>query len=332
MYSEEHIQRLISGLAKIVAAWDMTSAATIKLLTVSENATFIATEGTRKIIVRVHAPDYHSYDEVKSELAWILDLKQQNILNTPSPIALADGEYIATVSDGQRDYLAVAFEFMQGQEPDVSNDLAAWFEELGAITAKLHQHAKNWQRPEGFTRKKWNLDNCIGPYGYWGDWQNAANLTPVGKIVIKEAISVISQRLEAYGMGASRFGLVHADLRLTNLLITESQMSVIDFDDSGFCWYAYDFAAAISFHELDKQVPDLKQAWIKGYRSVASFSQADEEEIDTFIMLRRIMLTAWLASHSHSNENQTIGSSYTNGTVCLARLYVSKNTLNYAVS
>lgn len=332
MYSEEHIQRLASSLSDKVAVWGVTPAATIKLLTLSENATFIVSEGEHKIIVRVHAPDYHSYEEVESELAWILDLKRQNILNTPSPIQLASGEYISKVNDGERDCFAVAFEFMEGQEPEVTNNLVSWFEELGSITAKLHQHAKQWQRPDGFIRKIWDVDNCIGASGYWGDWRKASNLGFSGKIVIEEAIDLIKQRLETYGMCSRRFGLVHADLRLTNLLITDSQMNVIDFDDSGFCWYAYDFAAAISFHELDNQIPDLKKAWIKGYRSVADFSEEDEEEIDTFIMLRRIMLTAWLASHSHSNENQTIGSSYTDGTVYLAKSYLRNRSLSSAVS
>ena len=47
-------------------------------------------------------------------------------------------------------------------------------------------------------------------------------------------------------------------------------MRVIDFDDCGFSWFMYDFATTVSFFEDHPQVPDLKDAWVEGYRSVAT--------------------------------------------------------------
>ena len=44
-----------------------------------------------------------------------------------------------------------------------------------------------------------------------------------------------------------RFGLVHADLRLANLLVEDEKVNVIDFDDCGYSWFMYDFGTAVSF-------------------------------------------------------------------------------------
>lgn len=325
MFTDKLIDGLLIALKDAVDRWGMGNDSKISLLTVSENATFMACDDSNRIIIRVHANGYHSYDEIQSELSWIMALKEDNVLNTPAPIKTTAGEIITKVSIGDIEHLVVAFEFIEGQEPKVNKGLSFWFEELGAITAKLHQHSKSWERPSGFIRKHWSVDNSIGSNGYWGDWRKTTNVDKDGAKIISQAVDIIEKRLNLYGKDSNKYGLVHADLRLANLLIDQDSMSVIDFDDCGFAWYSYDFAAAISFHELDPGVPELKRSWLKGYRSVADFSEEDENEIHTFIMLRRIMLTAWLASHSHSTENKEIGAAYTNGTVCLAKKFVSEN-------
>jgi Ser/Thr protein kinase RdoA (MazF antagonist) len=115
---------------------------------------------------------------------------------------------------------------------------------------------------------------------------------------------------------------VHADLRLANLLVSGDSLEIIDFDDCGFCWFAFDFAAAISFYELDPMIPELKRAWIAGYRTVADLDRKDEDEMGTFVMLRRIMLTAWLASHADSDPAKELGEGYVKGTATLAGQYL----------
>ena len=163
----------------------------------------------------------------------------------------------------------------------------------------------------------------VGERGYWGAWRDALGLDAAGALAIERAVTLIRERLARYGMGAERFGLVHADLRLANLLVDGEQLRIIDFDDCGFSWFVYDFAAATSFVEHDPLLPLLKQAWIEGYRTVAPLAHDDVAEIPTFVMLRRILLTAWLASHSEIEFARRMGVAYTLGTVQLARDFVS---------
>ena len=69
---------------------------------------------------------------------------------------------------------------------------------------------------------------------------------------------------DAYGQSAERFGLVHADIRLANLLVDDGHVRVIDFDDCGFAWFMYDFATTVSFMEDHPRVPELRDGVARG--------------------------------------------------------------------
>jgi Ser/Thr protein kinase RdoA (MazF antagonist) len=170
----------------------------------------------------------------------------------------------------------------------------------------------------------------VGDKGYWGSWRDAIGLDGPGETALEQAVSLIRQRIDRFGMNPERFGLVHADLRLANLLVHDTHLRIIDFDDCGFSWFMYDFAAAVSFIEHEAMVSDLLRAWALGYRRAAPLSAEERAEIPTFVVLRRILLTAWLASHSEVPFAQQMGAAYTEGTVWLAREFTRGRFLKSA--
>ena len=218
----------------------------------------------------------------------------------------------------------VLYEWENGHEPDVSHDLRASFETLGAVTAKMHQHTKSWKQPPGFERLTWNFETSLGCTPHWGHWQEGMGMDSLKFALFGRTVELIRQRLARYGEGPDRFGLIHCDLRLANLLIDGSEVKVIDFDDCGFGWYMYDAATPVSFYEHLPEVPDLIQSWLKGYRTVSEIAPEDEQEIPTFIMLRRLLLVAWIGSHNYTDLAQSMGVEYTNGTVGLCEDYLKK--------
>ena len=106
-------------------------------------------------------------------------------------------------------------------------------------------------------------------------------------------------------------------MRLDILLIDKESTRLIYFDDCGFGWFMYDFASAISFIEDSPMVPYFKSSWIKGYKSVRELSVEDEKEIDTFIMLRRMALLAWIGSHIEAPEPQQLSAGFAETTAKL---------------
>jgi Ser/Thr protein kinase RdoA (MazF antagonist) len=319
-YSSEVMAELEARVRRDLSCWSLGPDASIRLLNVSENATFgLTDQNGRDLVLRVYRLGYSSAAAIRSELDWIDALRAAQVVETAAPIAGEDGERVQVLApvDSGAPRFAVAFERLPGCEPDETNALR-WFERLGELTARMHRHARAWVRPAGFTRKRWDFAAMVGPEGLWGQWQAAQGLDASGRAVLERVLELIARRLRRYGMGIEVFGLIHADLRLANLLVSGERLAIIDFDDCGFGWFVYDFAAAVSFMEHRPVVPELKEAWCSGYTRAAPLSVATRAEMGTFVVLRRILLTAWLASHAEVPLARELGAGYTQGTVALA--------------
>ncbi|GAB4302542.1 MAG: hypothetical protein Kow0058_16940 [Roseovarius sp.] len=219
----------------------------------------------------------------------------------------------------------VLFHFVEGAPPDESGDMKAGFEELGQIAARCHEHVLHWPKPEPFERLTWDVDAIFGPDPTWGNWRDAPGVTSEVREVLERVEAAIRARLEAFGQAPERYNLIHADMRLANLLEDETGTRLIDFDDCGWGWFLYDFAAAISFIEDDPRVAGMKEAWIRGYRSVRDLSAEEEAEIDTFVMLRRMALLAWIGSHIEAPEPQALAPDFARVSAELGEAWLMRN-------
>ena len=294
----EHLALLAN---EALGLWELPTGSKARLINVSENETFLveAPDGFKSIL-RIHREDYHTETAIACEHAWSRSLNEEGGVKTPDILPGRNGSTIQSATStalGQKRYL-VMFEFVEGSEPDQQDDLTTGFEELGEIAAKTHLHSIDWERPEPFERLVWDLDTVFGEEATWGNWRDGPNIGRQTRQVLEQVEATVIERLTRYGRGTDRFGLIHADMRLANLLITKGETRLIDFDDCGLGWLMYDFAAGISFMEDDPRIPELKQAWVRGYRSVRPLSEEDEVEIPTFVMMRRLALLAWIGSHS----------------------------------
>ncbi len=294
------------------------------LVNLSENATFkISTANGQCWALRLHREGYQNQEAITSELAWLMALRNAGVVTTPRPVRGLDGKLIQSVAGRH----VVLFEWETGVEPVITQNLEGPFEILGEITARMHIHAKQWQRPKSFQRFTWDFETSLGTHNpLWGHWRNGIGIDAANALLFGRTVDLIGKRLDAYGKSTNRFGLIHADLRLANLLIDGSTVKVIDFDDCGFGWYMYDAATPVSFHEHAPQVPALIDAWKTGYRRMIDLPRADELEISTFIMLRRLLLVAWIGSHAETDLAKSTGLSYTQGTAELCEKYLSNFT------
>jgi Ser/Thr protein kinase RdoA (MazF antagonist) len=323
---EDLLQRLQALAEGAIRRFDLPDGVTVKLINVSENATYRVADqaSAEKWALRVHREGYHSRAAIASELAWLTALKSDGAALTPSPIRGLDGEFIQSVSEQglPNPRNVVLFSWENGVEP-AENDVAG-FEMLGETAAHMHAHVRGWQKPEWFERHTWDFETSLGATPHWGRWRDGMGMTQEIERVFTETVALIGRRLNKFGKGADRFGLIHGDMRLANLLMDNGIVKVIDFDDCGFSWYLYDCATTVSFFEHKPEVPELLAAWVRGYRRAGVLTPEDEAEIETFVMLRRLLLVAWIGSHSETELAQSMGVDYTRGTVALCERYMSR--------
>jgi Ser/Thr protein kinase RdoA (MazF antagonist) len=310
---------------RALGRYGLSAASTVRLINISENVTYRVDDPSTggRWALRVHRDGYHSRRAIASELAWVRALRESGTIATPAPVKGLDGDVIQTLAlEGALPRNVVLFGWEDGSEP-AANDVAG-FEKLGETAAQMHAQVKSWVRPPWFERHTWDFETSLGAMPHWGRWRDGMGMTSTIEAIFAETVAVIAHRLAGIGTGDAAFGLVHGDMRLANLLMDGGVVKVIDFDDCGFSWYLYDCATTVSFFEHAPEVPDLIKAWARGYRRIGALSAEEEAEIATFIMLRRILLVAWIGSHAETDLARSMGVAYTEGTVPLCQTYLSR--------
>ncbi len=304
--------------------WPLPPGSSARRINVSENTTYLVDGGGESAVLRIQRPNHHSERAIACELAWSSALRTSGAVATPAYRIGRDGKAIQQAQGGGlAPRFAVLFDFTEGREPDANDDLRETFKGLGGLAARSHRHSMEWTRPQPFERLIWDLDGVFGRRAIWGNWRDGPAVTRAVRSALEDVEKTVARRLTAFGKGRNRFGLIHADMRLANLLINRRGTTLIDFDDCGLGWFLYDFAASISFMEDHGQVPALKAAWIEGYRKVGELTAADAAEIDSFVMLRRLALLSWIGSHMEAPEPQRLAADFARVSAELGEAYLS---------
>ena len=305
--------------------WDIPKGSEAKLLNVSENFIYLV-KGTYdfKAILRVHRENYNSEHAIESELKWKDALKESGVILSPSHYLGKNGKAVQQlILQNQLNPInMVLFEYIDGQQPDESGDLREYFKILGEYAARMHVHSINWELAEKMSRHSWDVNSIFGLGAKWGNWRDAPQVTSKVEEILEQVENLVKKRLEIFGKNCNRFGLIHSDMRIANLIVDHQRTWIIDFDDCGFGWYLYDFAASISFMENDPRIPELKQCWLEGYTKVRALETVEIEEIDTMVMLRRLALLAWIGSHIEAPEPKELADGFAKTTAELGEKYL----------
>jgi Ser/Thr protein kinase RdoA (MazF antagonist) len=288
----------------------------------SENATFRVVSGECAGILRIYRIGHRTSVQIEAELDWMQELADDGVVETPKALRLADGRRIGEAVTSLGATSTVLFEELAGAAPP-DDRLEYWFGRLGEVCAKLHDHAAQWGSHVRNRRPVLQWDNLIGPAAIWGQSAEAPHLDPHALPLLERASERVRSRLLEYGQAAGRYGLIHGDLRLQNLLVDDGEIRVIDFDDCASCWLLYDLATALSLIEDLPGAPALLASWIEGYARRRRLDPVDLGIIPDLIMMRRLQVLGWLGSRSDSSLAMEYAPSYVPATVGAADDYLA---------
>lgn len=296
--------------------------AKLDLINNSENRTFrVVSKTGNKSILRAYRPGHRTLAEIHSELDWMQALTMQAGIPTPGVIHTRSGERVHRGGNG-RHY--AMFEFVPGVSPPES-DLVPWFARLGRVCAHIHVHGAQW-KPSRFVRPHYDMDTLVGDRAVWGRWQAAQGLDVPAITALRSAVSHITSRLEQLSILDGASGIIHGDLRLANLLVAGDQIHIIDFDDCGTGWFLYDLATALSLIEDLPEAPAAVRAWLDAYCGIRPVSSAQRQFIPDLIMLRRIQVLSWFASHPDAELTREVSTQAIDGTISAAIEYAAGNS------
>ena len=275
----------------------------VELVWESENITFRITDADTgaRYVLRLHRHDYHTINALNSERAWTQALGQSG-LEVPVAVLTHTGQHFHRLDMPDEPARFAGMTLWMEGTPMVGlvdanpGDPAhiARFKQIGTLAARLHNQSAAWPVPAGFERPPLGLDGLLGEAPVWGRFWEHADLTAEQSRQILSLRDRLRDLLKSYGQTRDNFGLIHADLHTENVLITESGVAPIDFDDSGFSWHMYDLAV-ILFAERDKpQFEQFRDAVIDGYRLQRELSERDLAMLPSFILIRALVLIGWV--------------------------------------
>ncbi|NJN50685.1 MAG: phosphotransferase, partial [Gammaproteobacteria bacterium] len=256
----------------------------------------------RRDALRLHRPGYHTFDELVSEQVWSRALSAAGI-DVPVAKPTRDGAGYAEVTlHGEKRYAGM-LEWVDGdvmyslieQAADTAA-VAARFRDLGALMATMHNQAAAWVLPTGFARHRLDANGLMGHTPFWGRFWEAPALTRQERSQFADLRARIHGILEGLDTSPAHFSLIHADLHPGNIVVHGPHLHVIDFDDAGFGWHAYDLAVALKNFQGRPDFDDLRRALIEGYRTRRPLGDAAIDRLPLFLLIRALATIGWISA------------------------------------
>lgn len=307
-------------------AWDFDTFSTeLRLITVSENATYVVMRHEKPYgVIRVSQPGYVGGPvAVASEISWVQALHEVEGVNVVDAIPTASGFMVATIADeAGTEWACVCTGFVEGVVLENLPDPSSYYRTIGKWAALFHRHVRAWCKPDGFERFTWDLTDMVGESPRWGRWEDK-DLTPEEYFLFKRAEQAALEVVRQVPHTNQTWGLIHADLRPSNVIAAaDGTLTVIDFDDCGYSYFLYDYAAALSFVEHEPYAPAMAKAWIEGYREIAPLSEQDIQCASALSMIRRLQMVGWTTNHYADALPDGLYDAQVPGTVYCAKRYL----------
>jgi Ser/Thr protein kinase RdoA (MazF antagonist) len=291
--------RRLRRLAKQSLALYGVEPASLSLLSHMFNTTFaVAARDGARYVLRIQRAGGDQVvptptrSRTESEVWWLDRLRADLDVPVPVPVRTPDGESVVSVSTESvpEPRLCVLFEWMDGHFFH-NRLMPAHLEQVGRMTALLHEHSAGLTIPPTFDRQQ--VDNADAQTEEAIVRLFTDHCSPEAARVMRDVLLQVRRAAEELGSAPSMYGLIHGDIHQENYLFHRGTVRLIDFDDCGWGHYLHDLA--VTTHEIDflPRGPALTQALLGGYRRVRDLPASHETAIAAFYMLRELHITSW---------------------------------------
>ncbi len=271
-----------------------------ELVQARENVVFRARLSSgEEVALRLHRAGYNSAEAIAGELLLCERLADAGFA-CPWPWRTADGGFVTPLPGGG---CASVVQWIAGRPlsavPGGEMPAAERWQAVGALLADFHLTA-DAVGPEMAGRPDWGLAALTGP-GIWGDPLDDPELTAEEHACMRKARLKAAGKLA--GFGGADLGTIHGDPLADNMLLAETGLVLIDFDDCGPGFRVYDLATALVGLAGQDGYAEAAAGLLSGYRGAGGpASEAAMAELPVFVMLRAQASAAWARSRCPSGD------------------------------
>jgi len=238
---------------------------------------FMAESKGQKVVLKVSHSSWESKDLVESEKVLIDDLSSRGV--TLSRML----EPIIEIKDEEGGHFyGRLYEFIQGDLLEEIDYSSHNFQKLGELIGKFHHEGKNLK----IERPSLNDADCY----------NFKRFVPEKEKTVRDFFENLMAEINEIPKDEFNWGLTHGDCHPGNILIGNDQVTLLDFNDSGYNYFINDIAIVLymSFPPDDCEDEEeffrqLYQDFMLGYRKHMQPSPEVLKKIPLFLKLRTLM-------------------------------------------
>ncbi len=240
----------------------------------------------RPYIVRVTPASHRPLSLLKAEISFVNGLYERGIPVAAS-VTFSGTPTIQRVKLEQETCFLTVFEKAAGLRWDEVVQTETHYHEAGRVLGMIHRESR--QLAPQFDRPLWEENHYI---------RTAKRVIPHEKRWVLYKMVEHIARLRELSQDREEFGLVHGDYHYANMLYRDGGITVFDFDEVEYHWYAYDLAVYLFYHLLGSDpsamaVAEASRVWtpfLRGYAAEHSLPDNLMERLDDFLRLREFML------------------------------------------
>ena len=251
------------------------------------NDTFMVSTGGKKYALKFYHIPYRTEKEVRWELDLLLHLST-NGAPIAKPVFGKNGYLQKFILNGH-ERIALLFEWADGEKPQPCIETYVL---LGKAAGQIHRAADSFAFPKD--REIYNLQLLI-------DEQLERMEKLLKEVKQYDILRQLTDRLKLFVEEQTLDeGVCHMDLTLDNIHISDDTITVFDFDSAGFSWRALEPYSVLTYKK------EYFDAWLKGYRSIRSFSEADEKAVYAFAIIGEIRNVTWKLGLANSSRGEPL--------------------------
>ncbi|MFJ5716809.1 phosphotransferase enzyme family protein [Neobacillus sp. NPDC093127] len=276
-------------LNEMAKRYGLEAAALIQISDGYQNSVYSFSRSGGEYILRLSSGSRWSFLERQSEMKFIHALGNEGV-QVSRPIPSTNRKLIEELLFQNRHVFATTFEKAPGKPVEVTDEQvwnADFFYQWGMLIGKMH--SASTQLTEKFDRPIWSKDQ-----------PDLFNLIPkITSDQVRERYIQHLSKLKDFHQDHEIFGLIHNDFHQGNFFESGGRITVFDFDDCAYHWFAYDLAVSFyhAFWQTSAFTPENNQFstifwdhFLKGYAREHIIKKEMLQQIPIFLKIREIFL------------------------------------------
>ena len=204
----------------------------VEYITTCRNIIYKAVCKDTHFVIRLTEQQVRTKEQIECELHF-QEFLYKNGADVTHPLITAANERVIECVIGSKRYYASAFTFAEGLNWDERNDEShEMLYQIGRALGKVHALSKKYKAATYRRRQWYEQQELAEAPELFEEYSNE---------LYTSFMSFINQ-MKALETDQDRYGLTHGDYLMSNYMIDNGKVTIIDFDESEYSWFAMDLA------------------------------------------------------------------------------------------